>query len=298
MAYRGLHVHTNGRGAQGIVSLEFAKRRTEPAPEKDGSYMIDTHSHLLPGVDHGCPDMETCLEMARAAAESGVTTVFCTPHLPEWDDEVIGKARRVVVEARQALAAAGVELELLLGFEVDGSVAASEEVERLREIAIEGTGGAILLEMPYNGWPMYFEPTIFRLAAAGMIPILAHPERNDRVQKSSEPLARCLRSGAVAQATAGSLSGIFGRPSERTFRHLISEGLISLVASDAHEFWQEGWTMAPIFEVFEGWLTADEVATLTETNPRRLMAGKMPRPMRPAAAAEPRRGRGWLHKRR
>lgn len=294
MAHHGLHIHTNGRGAQGIVSLEFAEHRLEPSSVEDDPKMIDTHSHLLPGVDHGCPDMETCVQMARAAAESGVTTVFCTPHFLEWDEGLIERCRRVIVEARAALAAEGVELELRLGFEVDMSVAIVAEVDQLRELVFEGTERAILLETPYQGWPVYMEHIIFRLAAAGLVPVLAHPERNDRVQKDSGLLAGCLRAGAVAQATAGSLSGMFGRASEKTFQRLISEGLISMVASDAHAQQPGNWTLAPVLEVLEGWLTAEEITALTQTNPRELMEGGAPRPVRPAAAAEPRRGRGWL----
>jgi len=252
--------------------------------------MIDTHSHLLPGVDHGCPDMETCLEMARAAAESGVTTVFCTPHLLEWDEGLIEHCRRVIVETRAALVAAEVELELRLGFEVDMGVAVMVEVDQLRELVFEGTEGAVLLETPYQGWPVYMEETIYRLALAGLVPVLAHPERNDRVQKDPQLLVGCLRAGAVAQATAGSLSGMFGRTSERTFQRLISEGLISLVASDAHAQQPGNWTLAPALEVFEGWLTADEVGALTEANPRELLAGRAPRPVVTTATTPQPRG--------
>ena len=54
--------------------------------------------------------------------------------------------------------------------------------------------------------------------------------------------------------------------------------------------------MAPMLEVFDGWLKVREVSALTETNARELMAGKHPRPVTPAAAAEPRRSRTWLPK--
>ena len=71
--------------------------------------MIDTHSHLLPGLDHGCPDIETSVRMARAAAEAGVRTVVCTPHFPRWDEELIGRAGVVINEVRAA------ELNLIIG---------------------------------------------------------------------------------------------------------------------------------------------------------------------------------------
>ena len=115
--------------------------------------MIDTHSHLLPWVDHGCPDLETSVLMARAAAASGVHTVICTPHLPDMDETVIERAREAVYAVRAALEMGGVELKLLLGFEVDLGVVAASEPADLAELRIEGSEGAIVLETPFHGWP-------------------------------------------------------------------------------------------------------------------------------------------------
>jgi len=256
--------------------------------------MIDTHSHLLPGLDHGCPDIETALQMAREAATSGVETVVCTPHLPDWDEALVGSAGPAQERVRRGLADAGVPLELRLGFEVDLGLAATIDATRLCALTIEGSGGAILLEMPYVGWPPFMEDTIFRLATAGFVPILAHPERNERVQRSPELLGACLKAGAVAQATAGSLGGTFGRVAERTFFRLISEGLISLVASDAHSFNREGWTMLAMVAALEGRVSQEDIVTLTATNPARLLAGQKPLPVRPVNGSMRRLGRARL----
>ena len=43
--------------------------------------MIDLHTHLLPGLDDGAPDLASALEMARFAAACGTTHLMCTPHL-------------------------------------------------------------------------------------------------------------------------------------------------------------------------------------------------------------------------
>ncbi|MBN1631147.1 MAG: hypothetical protein JW990_15410 [Thermoleophilia bacterium] len=257
--------------------------------------MIDTHSHLLPLVDHGCPDLETCLEMAREAADSGVRTVVCTPHFLAWNEAHVQQIRETADIVRVALARARIPLDLAVGFEVDASVIVGLDTRVLPKLTFEGPGNAILLEVPYSGWPVYMEDVVFRLSAAGFQPVLAHPERNDRIQRSSEPLVRCLKAGAVAQGTAASLTGEFGRAAVQTFRRLMVEGAIRLLGSDAHAYRRDGWTLRPMLAALEGLVGPDVLATLVEGNPRRLLAGE---PLLPVAAAGAgvegaRRRNGW-----
>src|SRR5215218_7640191 len=43
--------------------------------------VIDMHSHILPGVDDGSPDLDMSLSMARAAVREGTQTMVATPHV-------------------------------------------------------------------------------------------------------------------------------------------------------------------------------------------------------------------------
>ena len=42
--------------------------------------LIDMHSHIIPGVDDGAQDMETCMQMLRIAAQDGISKIILTPH--------------------------------------------------------------------------------------------------------------------------------------------------------------------------------------------------------------------------
>ena len=44
----------------------------------------DMHSHLLPGIDDGSPDLETSVTLIRHFKELGFTKVITTPHIL-WD---------------------------------------------------------------------------------------------------------------------------------------------------------------------------------------------------------------------
>ena len=42
--------------------------------------LVDIHSHVLPGVDDGSPDLESSLGLAEAAVADGITHALMTPH--------------------------------------------------------------------------------------------------------------------------------------------------------------------------------------------------------------------------
>jgi protein-tyrosine phosphatase len=244
--------------------------------------VIDTHSHILPGIDDGSPNVETSLRMTAAAAVAGVTTIVCTPHFKEYDLSFLERVREVLADFKSRLSASGVGVELRLGFEVDLAVASTASVEELKELTFEGSPGTMLVEMPHWGWPFQLHETLFRLRTAGLTPVLAHPERNDRIQKHPALLEECISAGAVAQATAASLDGSFGRAAKIAFARHLSRGHIGLLASDAHSFRYSSWTVAAVASVLKRRLTEDEVDRLVRINPGRLLTGE---PLLPTTAA-------------
>ncbi len=244
--------------------------------------VVDTHSHLLPGVDHGSADLSTSLYMARVAAEAGVATVVCTPHLYEYDWATLQRAQEAVSELRSALREENIALELRLGFEATIEVLATADREGLQSLVIEGSAGdggegAIIIEMPFQGWPVFLEETVFRLSAEGFIPVLAHPERNDRVQNDPYVLEKLLAGGAVLQGTAGSLSPLFRRSSQRTFQELLARGWFSLLASDAHADSRYTYSLVPLLEELAGRVSDDTLDMLVRENPSLLLKGHRPR---------------------
>jgi len=249
--------------------------------------MIDTHSHLLPGVDDGSPDLATSLRMAAEAAEVGTTVVVCTPHLRELDLAFVERAREEIESLRTALMEAGIGLDLLLGFEVGLDVVATAGRNELETLTIEGSAGALLIEVPHWGWPVYALEAVFRLRMEGLLPVLAHPERNDRIQRSPELLTKCLEAGAVAQGTAASLNGDFGRASKQAFYRQLFRGEMSLLASDAHAHRRSSWTLASAAATLRDRIPADDLDMLVRVNPGIVLSGGRP------VAVMPSERRSW-----
>lgn len=196
--------------------------------------MIDLHSHILPGLDDGVRTVEDALELARAAAAEGVEAIAATPHVRADYPTTAAQMEQGVAELAAALERAGMALRVLPGGELDLEWLSQLEPDEVRRFTLGGSGRYVLLEFPYAGWPIALLPTIARLGAAGLTPLLAHPERNSSVQERPGRLAEAIGAGALAQVTSASVEGRLGRRAQAAARRLLELGLVDVIASDSH----------------------------------------------------------------
>jgi protein-tyrosine phosphatase len=196
--------------------------------------VIDLHTHVLPGVDDGAPDVAAAVQLARDAAAAGVTVLAATPHLRDDHPGVVaGELAGRVQALRDALA--GVPIELVEGAEVDLGRALAADAEELRLASYGQRGTDLLVETPYGGLPPAFEDLLFRVAARGYRVLLAHPERNRDFQREPRRLAALAERGTLLQVTAASLAEGRRRSSTRRLAHaLVAEGVAHVIASDDH----------------------------------------------------------------
>jgi protein-tyrosine phosphatase len=202
--------------------------------------MIDIHSHILPGIDDGARDLEEALEMARLAVADGIRVMVATPHLfkhKSVDLDAINE-KSVILEHidkfRDRLAAEGIALEILPGCDVPLSADTLRLLVEDRVLTVNDGKRYLLLELPHFSIPPTLEDICFRLQSLGLTPIITHPERQPIIQERPERLGRLVDLGCLAQLTAGSLTGGFGRGIARVSRQLVKKGYIHLLASDAH----------------------------------------------------------------
>lgn len=253
--------------------------------------MIDTHSHILPGLDDGAVNLEQSLAMAREAVEGGVRGIVCTPHLREPGGRVATEAPAAVEALQVALAREGIPLKLHVGFELSFSCVNELGMDELDDYTLGRGSRYLLLEMPHDHWPALGDQTIHRLRVNDWIPVLAHPERNPRLQSAPQLLGSLLALGAVAQGTTASLSGLFGRSVQRALLRQLSRGEIALFASDAHYRRRATWNLAESRSALLRHLPGIDADLLLSRNPAALLAGER------IEAAAPVGGRGggtWL----
>jgi len=126
-------------------------------------------------------------------------------------------------------------LDLRRGWEVYPS-----EITRTdpAELVLEGTRG-VLIEFP-GAWLEIDDPisaveeAAAGVEAAGLVPVLAHPERCRAVAAEPGSVAAFAERGWLLCLNAPSLVGGHGATAERTAWTLLEAGLVALVASDGH----------------------------------------------------------------
>ena len=196
--------------------------------------MIDLHAHILPGLDDGVRSIEEALDLARESVADGVRVLAATPHVRSDYPTTPAQMEDALARVQRAIAGAGIELEVVAGGEIDIVRLSLLADDELRRFSYAGRGTHVLLEFPDAGWPLALDASVDAVRAAGMTPVLAHPERNREVTAHPGRLRLLVEAGALIQVTAASLEGRLGRTALATGRILIERGLVHLIASDAH----------------------------------------------------------------
>lgn len=222
--------------------------------------MIDLHCHILPGVDDGAKDMEDSMKMARTAVEEGITHILATPHYKNghWDNEK-RDILPLVEEVQDELDARGIPLTIFPGQEVRINGELMEDIELDRIQFIDENNQYVLIEFPTPSIPAYTESLFFEMQRSGVIPVIVHPERNHAVLKDPNILLPFIEKGALAQLTAASYTGGFGKEIQQVSTKLIEADLVHFIASDAHNVKSRSFHMRAAFDKLEKEYGSDKV---------------------------------------
>jgi protein-tyrosine phosphatase len=232
--------------------------------------LIDLHAHILPGYDDGVRSIEEARDMARAAAAEGVTAIAATPHVRDDYPTTVERMLRGVALLREDFAREQIPVDVLTGGELDLDRMWQLGPDDLAQFTLAGTGRWLLIEMPYRGWPSFFDRKLDALRRLGLEALLAHPERNAEVQADPDRLAPLVAAGLRVQVTAASVDGRLGAKPLACARALLDRGLVHVLASDAHSPAVRETGLAAAGEA----IGDPELARrLTLDNPRSIVAG-------------------------
>ncbi len=233
--------------------------------------MVDIHSHVLHGVDDGARTMEDSLAMLEMAAAAGTVGIVASSHA---NTEYTWNRETVDAKVAQLQAAAGSRIRVYPGCElhltfdnINDAIAnpARYTINHKQWLLIEFSDLIIFQNS---------SEIMTRLRQGGMLPIIAHPERNQILQHRFDTVEQWVHEGAFLQITAQSVLGTFGSAARKFSERLIEKGLGHFMASDAHDATYRMPKLDGAFEWLQGRYGPEYATALCSGNPAAVVAGR------------------------
>jgi protein-tyrosine phosphatase len=196
-------------------------------------FLADMHSHLLPGVDDGSPDIGASLDLIGGLMELGYRKVVTTPHV----------YAELYPNTTAGLQNAYNELVPFLQEKGDLSFHFAAEYfldDHFKTLLKSGQplltihDNWVLTETSFVQAPFDLDDQLFDIQMGGYQPILAHPERYAYWHGNKEKYHGLRERGILLQVNLLSLTGYYGKPVAETARYLVKEELVDLVGTDCH----------------------------------------------------------------
>jgi protein-tyrosine phosphatase len=195
--------------------------------------MIDLHTHILPGVDDGPLDMDGSVALARAMVDDGITTVVATPHaFHPMFSPTPADCDAALSSLTDRLTAESIPLTVLPGAECH-LPSRSDMVFKSPNLRLN-RGRWVLLEWPLDMDLILIRQLVFDAGVAGVSVLLAHAERHPGAKRRDD-VSELVRAGLRLQVNADNLANWFAGSSGRIAKRLLRDGLVHVIATDAHD---------------------------------------------------------------
>jgi tyrosine-protein phosphatase YwqE len=194
----------------------------------------DMHSHLIPGIDDGAPDMETSLRLIRGMMELGYKKLITTPHVM-WD--MYRNTREGILEKlehlRSTVKAEGLDVEINAAAEyfLDDYM---EGLVKKNEPLLTISSNMVLVEFSMAHPSMSLKDILFDMQMQGYLPVIAHPERYIYLEHNKEFYEELKTIGCLFQLNILSLTNHYGKSVHNLAQYLIKNGYYDLVGADLH----------------------------------------------------------------
>lgn len=193
----------------------------------------DMHSHILPGLDDGAPDLETSLALARKFVDLGYQQLIATPHIMgDFYRNTPSTINRSLEQLQNELLARKISIEICAAAEYFLDEAFLEKLKK-KEVMTFGKD-YLLFEISYINAPTNLLDTVLRIQDAGYQPVLAHPERYFFYHHCVEKYQQLKQAGCLLQLNMLSLTKYYGAGVKKIAEQLVANHCIDFLGSDVH----------------------------------------------------------------
>ncbi len=212
----------------------FSKKKELLSPIDLSVLKTDLHSHLIPGIDDGSPDIHVTLELLNKFQELGYTKVITTPHVmsdyyrntPEIINKGLKDVREKIKENNLYI-----QIEAAAEYNLEPTF---EDLLKNEEVLTFGKEKYLLFELSFFNEPPRLNESIWSMKEKGFSPVLAHVERYAYWHNNYDKIEEMINRGVKLQLNIGSLTGNYG-PDVRFFaERLVNDEVIEFIGSDCH----------------------------------------------------------------
>lgn len=243
--------------------------------------LVDTHVHLLAGLDDGPDSVDDAVAMCRMAYDEGTRVMAATAHINEqWPQSNAQRIRSGTRQLQAELAAADVPMTVYPCAEVMICPELEQMWQAGQLVGMADRPGYLLVELPFG---QYFDirSLVQAMGRQGVRLVLAHPERHPELLHEPGNIEQLIRLGCVVQASAESFGDPLVRYDLRALRQWIQRGVVHIVCSDGHSPMGRPPHMAAAYRQIVQWAGAETAGRLCSINGLTVLEG------RPLAAPEP-----------
>ena len=198
---------------------------------------IDMHSHILPGIDDGAPTVKESVMMVKRLQALGFKKLIATPHIMadyyRNTPDTINKALDLLREELR-IQEIDIPIEAAAEYYLDETFENKINAGNLMTMG----GDYILFELSYINYPNNIKDIVKKLNDKGLKPILAHPERYPYLYGSIENFYKIREFGCYFQLNTISLSGYYGKQTQKVAEELVDHMMIDFIGSDMHHLRQ------------------------------------------------------------
>lgn len=216
----------------GFFGNIFGKKEQYPAIDFS-EFKVDMHSHLIPGIDDGAPNLEASIEMIREFKAMGFKKIITTPHVMSdyyrnTPETILGGLKLV----KEELIKQGIEIEIEASAEYNLDDGLESIIDN-KQIITFGDNH-VLFELPFMQEPRNFQDIVFKFQTNGYKPILAHPERYSFWHRNFDKYEELKSKGVLLQLNLLSLTGHYNADTKKIAERMIDANLVDFVGTDCH----------------------------------------------------------------
>ena len=210
----------------------FSKKKEEEVDPLDFSILkTDIHSHFIPGIDDGSPDMETTISLIKEMQQLGFKKVITTPHvMSDFFQNSSETILNGLADVRAELKTQNINMEIDAAAEYYIDYDFEQKIGK--EQFLTFGNNHLLVELSFMEAPKNLYEIIFKLQLEGYKVVLAHPERY--AYYNMKDYEEIVNRGVLLQINWLSIIGYYSPQIEKKTIVLIDAEMVSFVGSDCH----------------------------------------------------------------